>query len=301
MNNEFDDLKSWLNKKYGDKDAEEIGKRIRHLLDSDYVSSLVNGRDIDHSHDEFLNYLLQESLGDETYIRRHMDASGLKYRNYYCIISIPFQKQGRTINHFIERLKYLFPADLYTYRDDHVVLLIGKDDRLLLTPDEKNRLTALLKENDTSAYESYDFSHLSHTYHYYQQSITLSHHCRMSNITDAFNHVEDYDTDILFQNCLQGSLSFLIHPDIKYLNRYDVDHQTEYLKTIETYIQCNHNAQLAADTLHIHKSTFFFRISKISELVDFSLENKKKLFSYELSLRILQFNKNAKKQQWYAI
>lgn len=81
----------------------------------------------------------------------------------------------------------------------------------------------------------------------------------------------------------------LIHPDLLYLQNYDRENNTEYMKTLKAYFLNNRNALNTSNYLHIHKSTFFYRIGKIADLTEFDPANAQILFSYEFSFRILGF------------
>ena len=81
----------------------------------------------------------------------------------------------------------------------------------------------------------------------------------------------------------------MIHPDILCLQQHDATHHTAYIATLDAYFQAGRNALKAAQNLHIHKSTFFYRLDKIKEATDFTLDNEAILFAYELSLQILHY------------
>lgn len=52
----------------------------------------------------------------------------------------------------------------------------------------------------------------------------------------------------------------------------DRQHNTEYIKTLDTYLHCNCNLVKAAETMFIHRNTIVYRIEKIRSLleIDFS-------------------------------
>ena len=79
----------------------------------------------------------------------------------------------------------------------------------------------------------------------------------------------------------------LIHPDILFLRQYDQKHNSELSKTMIVYLQCNRNVALMAHTLHINKSTGFYRINQIKDLLDDPFSSSTKLFYYECALRCL--------------
>ncbi len=61
--------------------------------------------------------------------------------------------------------------------------------------------------------------------------------------------------------------------DIELLAEYDQCNNTEYLKTLESYLTCFHLASHAAKQLFINKGTLKYRLGKISQLLNLDIEN----------------------------
>ena len=54
-------------------------------------------------------------------------------------------------------------------------------------------------------------------------------------------------------------------------------------------LQKNRNALAAAGELHIHKSTFFYRLGKMADLFGIDINDGLALFRYEYSFRVLDY------------
>ena len=78
---------------------------------------------------------------------------------------------------------------------------------------------------------------------------------------------------------------------MKFMKKYDQENDTEYLNTLQTYIKKNRSAPAAAEALHIHKSTFFYRLEKMKSLFNIDVSNPDNMFAYEISLKILDISK----------
>lgn len=61
--------------------------------------------------------------------------------------------------------------------------------------------------------------------------------------------------------------------DIELLAEYDRCNNTEYLRTLEAYLNCFHLASHAAKQLFINKGTLKYRLEKISQLLHLNIEN----------------------------
>ena len=84
-------------------------------------------------------------------------------------------------------------------------------------------------------------------------------------------------------------LSASVHPAITRIMEYDRTANTEYARTLRVYLAQNRNALSAARELHIHKSTFFYRLGKMSDLFGIDMNDGLALFTYEYSFRVLDY------------
>ena len=136
---------------------------------------------------------------------------------------------------------------------------------------------------------SHRFENPSDARVYYQQTIRL---LAVSGSLKSENYILRYE-DYMVESLIDPKMKKIqreaaVHPDIKYLIAYDQDNRTEYFHTLSVYIYCGRNALKSAEMLHIHKSTFFYRMNKITELLGGSMEQR--VFQYEISLRLLKLS-----------
>lgn len=67
---------------------------------------------------------------------------------------------------------------------------------------------------------------------------------------------------------------------------------TEYIKTLRTYLEHNLNTVQSAKALFIHRSTFLYRLERIRSILETDLEDADELFYLNLSLRLLDIDEN---------
>ncbi|WKY44214.1 helix-turn-helix domain-containing protein [Eubacteriaceae bacterium ES2] len=79
------------------------------------------------------------------------------------------------------------------------------------------------------------------------------------------------------------------HSSVFKLKDYDTTHQTEYLKTVYTYITNMKNLVLTADALHIHRNTLTYRLRKIFELLGYNLDNEDLMIKIFVSCKIMTY------------
>ena len=82
-------------------------------------------------------------------------------------------------------------------------------------------------------------------------------------------------------------------PKILALKAYDIQHHSEYCKTLETYLDTHLNAVQASQRLFIHRSTFLYRLDRIRELINIDFDDSRQLFYLMLSFRLLELRKSA--------
>jgi DNA-binding PucR family transcriptional regulator len=135
---------------------------------------------------------------------------------------------------------------------------------------------------------SYSFTNLLHANIYASQAIEqLKYNLIRYDENVTYNYSEFYFTHLFYLSNRQDEMKASIHPAIKLIYRYDKKKKTEYLKTLTTYLKCNRNAPETAKALFIHKSTLFYRFSKMKDLFHINLEDSNDLFSYEYSIKLL--------------
>ena len=76
----------------------------------------------------------------------------------------------------------------------------------------------------------------------------------------------------------------ILHPAALILARHDAEHQTEYIATLKALFDCQYNQSLAAQRLHIHRTTMFYRMQKIVELTGLHLDDAQETLLLHLSL-----------------
>ena len=80
----------------------------------------------------------------------------------------------------------------------------------------------------------------------------------------------------------------ICHQNLLKLKAADEKNKSEYMKTLKTYLDVNLSATRAAEELFIHRSTFFYRLEKIKEILQSDLDDPDKIFYLNFSFRLLE-------------
>ena len=76
-----------------------------------------------------------------------------------------------------------------------------------------------------------------------------------------------------------------LSPVITTIMDYDARHSTDFLDTLKAYI-----LQKTAELLHIHRNTLLYRINKIEELTNSSLEDYETMMHLMISFYMMDKN-----------
>lgn len=79
---------------------------------------------------------------------------------------------------------------------------------------------------------------------------------------------------------------FIPKPLLKIL-QYDKENESELLKTLQVFLECNGNASKAAKELFIHYKTILYRLERIKEVTQLNLENNRNRLELEMGLKML--------------
>lgn len=105
------------------------------------------------------------------------------------------------------------------------------------------------------------------------RALMLGKHCRPGRRMHSYQ-------ELAWENllsCIKENVAAenYIHPAIRVLERYDCENNTEYLKTLGTYVTSMCNPARTLEKLHIHRNTLLYRVSKILDLTGLDLNNMK--------------------------
>ena len=78
--------------------------------------------------------------------------------------------------------------------------------------------------------------------------------------------------------------SSLLHPAIKRLAEHDRDNQTDFLHTLEVYLENDCNAQKCGRILFLHRNSLVYRIHRIQEIAGCDLSDPSERAYLRLSL-----------------
>ncbi len=128
------------------------------------------------------------------------------------------------------------------------------------------------------------------TDYYFQARMTMAVGRKMKPEQTVFFHEQFVPFQIYAAASVIGDLNVFIHPIVREMNLYDSKYGTNYLHTLDAYIQTQKNKTLCTKKLFIHLNTLTYRLNKIEELFKIDLNdfsNIENIFSSILLQRYL--------------
>lgn len=245
----------------------------------------------------FLTELLEGHCDRIEYITNHLIQLGHTKKPFYTIFLLKFTDlsyQPQHLKGYYEQLLSLLPNCMVVLYRGNITILQPSDTSVPFNENEtvKKRFIAFLQFHHMQAFISYPYTDIAKSDIYYKQVEKLS------LLFDKTAHKEDqeciyYETYFL-EHCFyeygdSRLLTASIHPSIAQIIQYDRTSNTEYARTLRVYLAQNRNALAAAKDLHIHKSTFFYRLGKMADLFGIDINDGLALFTYEYSFRVLDY------------
>ena len=243
----------------------------------------------------FLTELLEGHFDRAEYITSHLIQLGRTQMPYYTILLLAFtdpEQKPRQYKSYFEQLRSLLPNSMVVLFNGSLTVLLPGDSMEPLSETCKSRFDAFLQLNHMQAFISYPYTDIAKSRLYYQQVKELSLLYAKAAPTDHSPFV--YYGTCFLEHCFsqysdKGLLRASVHPAITQILEYDRASNTEYARTLRIYLARNRNALSAAGELHIHKSTFFYRLGKMADLFGIDVNDGLALFTYEYSFRVLDY------------
>lgn len=286
-----------------------IRASVRPILDDDkvFIRDLSDMLSIEMQKDDFfrqktglkyeyfLTDLLESKINHEDFAKKRFEQLGQPFGHYFWVISFSFTgawEERLGSEYYIRQLALILPGGMSFYYNNNLIMLVTGEQRNPFHLSNEQKLIHFLQLNQMQAFVSYRFERILEAPVFYRQTLfLLKQYDSSSHSRIHFYH--DYYLKHLFTKCRGNHfISSFVHPDIAELTAFDQTNHTDYIHTLRTYLAHNRNAPKTAKALHIHKSTFFYRLGKMEELLQIQLEDPNMLFAYEISFAILDYIKN---------
>ena len=243
------------------------------------------------------NYLLR-LLGGADYTReqadRHLEILGYRKKPYTYVLSVCADRKRTDALQDIGQLIGLFRAlgSCHTMLyNTTLVCLYGSDTDITDWPAQAPALWELMEREGLLAGVSRPVESMDRLRDRYREAQQTLEICLRLGRQDRLFPYDSYASFLLFGTLPRDRLGLYCHERIQRLGAYDAAHGTELCATLQVYLEQAKSLARTAEILFVHRNTVRYRIRKAMELMNTDLEDGNDIFSYILSLRILEFIK----------
>lgn len=235
---------------------ETLRKLITHTGVSDRELEALQGQEDGH----WAVFLLRERLGEQSYPREYMRAS----------------------------LNAISPTGIYAviHRESLTGLLRCSDDREAQQA-LFQKFSALASRMGYQCGVSNPFSQLRQVYAYLPQAAFSATKAQEQGL--ELCQFESCTLDYLLESCLGDmTLEAMLGPGLRKLQHHDKTKGTQYLKTLNVYLQQEMSIVHTAQALFIHRSSLLKRLDKIQRLLEDDLTDPRKRLYYRICLELME-------------
>ena len=273
----------------------ENALELVELIASFMVPCLVRERyhvsDDKRAVENYLIRLLDGASYTADQVRKRLDVLGYpraEYSYVLCAYAIDGEEDSVSVPELERELAEVLHGKAFTY-DSAIVCVFGDDTPFAEREIQRHALTELLDRRKLVAGVSRRVEDLSRLRDYYLQARDiLGIGRRLGRHTNIYPY-DSFSSFLLFDRIPRDELNRYCHQKIQALAEYDGAHSTDLCSTLQVYLDQSKSLARTADVLYIHRNTVRYRINRCMELLDSRLEDANEVFSYMLSLRVLEY------------
>ena len=177
-----------------------------------------------------------------------------------------------------------------------LICVYGSEKEILDWETDAPELSRLLGEWELAAGVSRCVVAVERLREYYHQALeTLRVGCKLKR-REKYFYFDNLSSFLLFQRIPEEELLLFCHQKVQELADYDREHNTELCATLQVYLEQTKSLVRTAEVLFIHRNTVRYRINKCMELLGTQFNDGNEIFSYILSLRMLEYTTKILKQ-----
>ena len=243
-------------------------------------------------YENFLVELLEGRFDSVNMISSRLELLDRRFGRFFCIAVLrcsELHDSDLFNKRQMSALRRDYPNSMSVVYRDAIVLFLNQDEPILLNEEQLAPLVEFARRNRMKVGISRPFTDILKINIHYQQTLNTLGIGEFHDPDSTVYHATDLLPQYLFSNCPYTGLEAGIHHHLFRLQEHDEQYHTEFVHTLRTFLDCDRNAAKAAEHLHLHRSTFFYRVKKMEELLDVDLGDSKLLLLYELSFKIWDY------------
>lgn len=265
---------------------------VRHILSKEIYSHHLSSQLLHKTiGEQFLLSCCNDLFNAPEQLIAHFNKTKLAHAQKYQFILINLEHlESYNAHHdtLKDDIQNLLPYSIQIIHNDYLVILSTVDHIFK----HQSALVSYLKSHRFQAYQSRSVNQPTDFIKTYRETLKAKRLCLLvKNNNPLVSFVHLLFIDFLDQAAHSLDLRQFVHPKVMEIKQYDITHQTDYLNTLYHYLHNNQSILKTAADLFLHRNTVNYRISKIEELFDLSL-NENTSFAIFYSIVILMISKD---------
>ncbi len=238
---------------------------------------------------EIIIDLLSEKVKTENELAFRMRTRNWKKSTYYRVLLVDLRGKGEKYNQYIKngletvskKIKHI------TYEDYELILLEETSFS------EIEKIVNYGMKYHLSAGLSDVFQSLLEIRTYFEQGKkAINYGSQFDSKANLPFQYSDYRFFDFLNDCANTiDCSKYYHPVTADLELYDVEHKTEFFKTLLIYLECGKSIKKTCQKMYLHKNTVNYRIQRIRELFNLDYDDGEKVLYIYLSLKLHSVNR----------
>ena len=173
--------------------------------------------------------------------------------------------------------------------EENILVVVNLTMAGLTMSDCMTKMAYIIREGLFVVGVSDEYKNFALTPYYYKQACIAHDYGKKSESMLWCHHFEDYALDYMLENaCGDIPPQHVCLGGLQELIAYDNKNETELYKTLKVYLENERNAVHTAKELFIHRSTLFYRLDRIKELIHIDLDDANVRLYTSISYRILE-------------
>lgn len=271
-----------------------------HLLQDRLMSE-----NIKHSQNNFVSNVLLSNSDSEDMIKYYCDIYGFDYtKKRMCVnididdfLNMTYDKRSAIQNNMI-RVKNNVSRDCNVncyyanFRNNFLIYcLFSKNvSDIDIVSDVRKVTKVLQKQLDAAEYKYHisistvgdSIAHISTSFKQSLDALPLG----MKLYPNKKSYMYQ---DMLVYNLMHSSMNYeqiygIYSSTVKILDEYDKENNTEFLITLESYIDNFKNVSKSADVLHLHRNTMLYRMEKIKDILMMDLDDSEVVLNIQMGI-----------------
>lgn len=279
-----------------------IDIRLLDLLSVYVMAHLERDRNLTLSDEKAVGSFIIKLLDGITFtseqIRSRLNILGWKPLKYLYIMVIRPDEGFQDVEGYEALLTHLaeIPYCRAFVYGEEIVFICSKNQPVSGWSQEEPQICDMIAKLSMQAGASNAFQDLANIRTYYTEAMTA---LRLGETLQKQNTIHPYHNYVLYYLLEKMPESIILrslcNEKILSLERSDKSEGDELLMTLQVYLEFSRSITKAADILFVHKNTVQYRINKCMKLMNTDFEDGNEIFSYILSLRILEYEKKVRR------